>query len=383
MKTFIIKTLFILAAMSTLVHFTACKNAPTEEAMPGEDSQAENTVKLTENQLKNSEIITSELKPMEMSRLVQLKGKVEVMPEYATTVSAPMAGFVKQIKWMPGMNVAKGQTVVRIENQDFIQLQEDYLREKSAAHFAQIEYDRQLVLSKGQASSDKVLIAAEEKLKQHQLAAKSMAEKLKLIYINPASLTTDAMTAQISIPAPVSGAITDVLVNNGKYCQEGDPLVQIINTAGVRLVIKAFEKDLSSINIGQKLLAYTNEAPTKKLNGRVEYIVKNVNNEGFTNIICTFDQVNISMMQGQYMNAEIESQNRDAWAIANDAIVRFEGKEYIFVKKENGEYEMTKVEIGNRVGDFTQIIDYQIYKNKKIVTTGAYTLLMKMKNVAE
>ena len=131
------------------------------------------------------------------------------------------------------------------------------------------------------------------------------------------------------------------------------------------------------------VLAYTNEAPTKKLNGRVEYIVKNVNNEGFTNILCTFDQVNISLMQGQYMNAEIESQNRDAWAIANDAIVRFEGKEYIFVKKENGEYEMTKVEIGNRVGDFTQIIDYQIYKNKKIVTTGAYTLLMKMKNVAE
>lgn len=383
MKTFIIHILFITTAISLFSQFTSCKEATNETAPIEEVKQADNAVSLTTNQMKNTEIITSSLQQMEMSQLIQLKGKVEIMPEYTTTVSAPMSGFIRQIKWIPGMQVSKGQTIVRIENQNFIQLQQEYLSEKNAAHFAQIEYERQSVLAKGQASSDKALIAAEEKWKQHQLAARSVAEKLKLININPANLNADGMSSQIAIPAPVSGAITEVMVNAGKYCQEGDPLVQIINPSGSRLVMKAFEKDLSKIFVGQKLSAYTNETPSRKINGKVEYIVKNVNNEGFANIICTFDQGNANIIPGQYMNTAIESQNREAWAIQNDAIVRFEGKEYIFMQKENGEYTMENIETGNKVDNFTQIIDYKRYKDKKIVIEGAYTLLMKMKNIAE
>jgi cobalt-zinc-cadmium efflux system membrane fusion protein len=38
---------------------------------------------------------------------------------------------------------------------------------------------------------------------------------------------------------------------------------------------------------------------------------------------------------------------------------------------------------GQKESGKTQIINNQIFTGKKIVTKGAYTLLMKMKNVAE
>lgn len=44
---------------------------------------------------------------------------------------------------------------------------------------------------------------------------------------------------------------------------------------------------------------------------------------------------------------------------------------------------MLEVSPGQKENDRTQIINYQNFMDKKVVTKGAYTLLMKMKNVAE
>jgi cobalt-zinc-cadmium efflux system membrane fusion protein len=53
------------------------------------------------------------------------------------------------------------------------------------------------------------------------------------------------------------------------------------------------------------------------------------------------------------------------------------------VEKGNQSFEMVEVKTGHKEGGKTQVNNYQIILNKKIVTQGAYTLLMKMKNVEE
>ena len=44
---------------------------------------------------------------------------------------------------------------------------------------------------------------------------------------------------------------------------------------------------------------------------------------------------------------------------------------------------MVEIALGHKEGGKVQIINNQIFIDKKIVVKGAYTLLMKMKNVAE
>jgi cobalt-zinc-cadmium efflux system membrane fusion protein len=83
------------------------------------------------------------------------------------------------------------------------------------------------------------------------------------------------------------------------------------------------------------------------------------------------------------MNAEVEAQRMESWTVPDDAIVSFEGKEFVFVEKGNQSFEMVEVKAGHKESGKTQVNNYQIFLNKKIVTQGAYTLLMKMKNVAE
>lgn len=376
MKLLILPLLIIFLAGS-------CKQ---KEETPAETTSAiaiESVVQLTDAQLKNAQIQLSLPEKMNIGHVIQLNGKFEVMPENTITVSSPMAGFVRQIKWMPGMKVTKGQTLVRLEEKEYIQLQQDYLSAKNALAFAKLDYDRQSELSKNQAASEKVLQLAEEKVRQNQILVKSLGEKLKLIHINPATLSADNMTSEIIIAASTSGTITDVLVNSGKYVQAGEEMIRMIDNNGTKLVLKAFEKDLPYLKTGQKLHAFPNGRADQKMSGRIDYIVNSIGDQGFTNIICSLENITSEIMPGMYMNAEVEAQSMESWTVPDEAIVSFEGKEYVFVGKGNQSFELVEIQPGQKENGKVQIINYQILMNKKIVTKGAYTLLMKMKNVAE
>ena len=82
------------------------------------------------------------------------------------------------------MHISKGEVIATMEDQQYIQLQQDYLTAK--AHFSSIEaeYIRQKELNASKASSDKVFQKAETEYISQKILINSLAEKLKLIGIN-------------------------------------------------------------------------------------------------------------------------------------------------------------------------------------------------------
>lgn len=375
------KTLLALLSMSLLI--ASCKQKNDEAEPIAEPATIASQVQLTDSQLKSAELETVKLVSKNVSQIMKLSGTVEVMPQQAITVSSPMAGFVRQIKWMPGMDVVKGQLLVRMEDQEFIRIQQEYLDVKNTLKYAKIDYERQLQLSKNQAASDKILQAAEEKVMSNQILLKSLSEKLKLININPATLSPESISSYVSVLSPVSGTITNVDVNTGKYVNAGDNMIQIVDKSGLRLVLKAFEKDLPGLSKGLKIVAYSNANPSEKMRGKIEYIVKNVSEDGYAKIICIFENSSKNIVPGMYMNAEVESENAQKWILPDEAIVRFEGKEFVFIDKGNKSYDFHEVKTGWKENGWTEIVDHESLESSSIVSKGAYTLLMKMKNVAE
>ncbi|MBC7642928.1 MAG: efflux transporter periplasmic adaptor subunit, partial [Flavobacterium sp.] len=70
-------------------------------------------------------------------------------------------------------------------------------------------------------------------------------------------------------------------------------------------------------------------------------------------------------------------------ALPEESVVSFEGKEYIYIEIAKQKYKMVEVQIGEKQNNFVQILNADQLKDKKIVSKGAYTLLMKMKNTEE
>lgn len=372
------KNIFTLMILPLLM---ACHHQIEEQKVVA--AQNENIVTLTDAQLKNATIEITSLQQKSIATVLKLYGVIDVPPQNLVSVSVPLGGYLKSTKLLPGMHIRKGEIIAIIEDQQFIQLQQDYLLAKSKLHFATLEYNRQKELNQSQASSDKATQQAQSEMQNQQILLNTLSEKLKLININTAVLTENTISKSVNVYASIDGFVSKVNVNIGRYVSPTDVLFELVNPSDIHLNLKVFEKDISKINIGQKAIAYTNTNNNLKYACEIILISKDISPDGTTEVHCHFEQYDKNLLPGMYMNAEIELGGVLSNSLPEYAIVNYEGKNFVFVETKKQEYEITEVEIGKSENGYIEILNVDKIKNKNIVSTGAYALLMKMKNVAE
>lgn len=367
------------------IAFIACgTKSSTEEVQAGGDGLID-TIAVTDAQLKNAEFQTGPLQTGEISSLLKVNGKVDVPPQNMVSISVPLGGYLKTSKLLPGMHVNKGEVVAIMEDQQYIQLQQDYLMAKVKLSQLEKEYARQKELNASQASSDKMLQQAEADLKSYRILSAALSQKLQLVGIQPANLTEGNISKSVNIHSPIDGYVTRVNVNVGKYISPTEIMFELVNPTDIHLALKIFEKDLPKLFIGQALIAYTNNNPEKKYDCEVLLMGKDINAEGYTDVHCHFEQYDKVLIPGTYMNAEIKVKNRKAIVLPSDAIVRHEGKHFIFKEVAKQKYAMLEVAVGETENGVTELIvpEAMVKEAGNYVIKGAYTLLMMLKNEAE
>lgn len=366
----------------TALFFAACGGKKTAEENTNV-ATAENVVTLTDAQLKNAGIQTGRLERQSISSILKVNGMIDVPPQNMVSISVPLGGYLKSTKLLPGMYVKKGESIAIMEDQQYIQLQQDYLTAKAKLLFAKQEYERQKELNLTKTSSDKVYQQSLADYTSLEVLVKSLAEKLELVGINPSNMNVNSISKSISIPSPISGFVSKVNVNIGKYVNPADVLFEIVNPSDIHLALTVFEKDINKLFIGQKLIAYTNNSPEIKYPAEIILIGKDFSNEKSVEVRSHFKTYDKTLMPGMYMNAEIEVKSNDALVLPSDAIVSYENKQFVFIEKGRQQYEMTEVKTGTAENGFTEIITDEKNATQTFVTKGAYTLLMKLKNMAD
>lgn len=376
MKKLIILTLSIFL-------FSCSKKQESQEEQ-FETNTAKDQITLNDAQIKSAGIEIGTLGNEEISEKITLNGMVDVPPQNLASVSAPSGGYVKYTKFMPGMHVNKGETLAILEDPQIVQLQQDYLLAKSNLSYARKDYTRQNDLNKSKAASDKVTQQAQTEAQNQNILMRGMAEKLRAMGINPENLNAGNIRRSISVSSPVSGYISNVNVKIGQYVSPTDKLFDVVNTDDVHLALTVFEKDLNRISVGQRVFAYTNQNPEKKYAANIILIGKDFQPDKSVVIHCYFIDYDKNLIPGTYMNAEVETNSETGNTVPDDAIVTWEGKQYIFQEVKPKTYKMVEIKIGNSENGRTEIFNIdQNLKNKKFVTKGAYQLLMGLKNVEE
>lgn len=343
----------------------------------------ENTVTLTDGQYRNAAIETGKISTSTVSSVLKLSGKIEVPPQSLISVSVPLGGYLKSTKLLPGMPVSKGGVLAVMEDIQYIQLQQDYLTAKTQLALTESEYHRQKELNQSKAASDRVFEQAMAAYQTQLVLLKSLEEKLTLIGLDPQKVTPGTISKSIAVYSPISGFVSAVNVNIGKYATPSDVLFELVNPQDIHLSLTVFEKDITKLAVGQKLVAYTNTQPQKKYPLEIMLINKNISGQNATEVHARFEQYDDDLLPGMFMNADIEISAHAANVLPEDAIVRFENKHYIFVANGKQQFAMREVQTGNAENGFIEIIDSEPLTNENIVVKGAYTLLMALKNESE
>jgi membrane fusion protein, heavy metal efflux system len=373
------KTTYIYFVLLFLFSCTA-KEQEVKEEQP---IVVDNKITFTDAQLKSAGLTFVKLEEQKMASVLRLNGKIDVPPQNMVSISVPMGGYLKNTKLLPGMHVNKGEVIATIEDQQYIQLQQDYLLTKSKIAFSKLEYERQKELNQSKATSDKVFQQATAEYNSLTIMLSSLGEKLKLIGKNPSSISEKNISRSISIYAPIDGFVTKVNVNIGKYVSPTDVLFELVNPTDIHLAINVFEKDLGKLFIGQEVVTYTNNDPKNKHLAEILLIGKDLGEDRSTEVHCHFEDYDKTLIPGTYMNAEVQIKANNSFVLPEDAVVSFENKKYAFVKKSAKEFEMIPVETGVVENGFIEVLNGKQLANQTFVQKGAYTLLMTLKNKAE
>jgi cobalt-zinc-cadmium efflux system membrane fusion protein len=352
----------------------------------------ENIVELREDQIKLAGIRTGSVEMRSVSNTLKVNGIVSVAPQNQATVCMPLGGFIKSTTLLPGNAVNKGQTLAVIENQDFVDIQQNYLEAKNKLVFAEAEFKRHTDLYKNDVYSEQNVQQVTVDYKNLKALVKSLEQKLFLIGINPDQLSEDNISNQVNLVSPINGFLKSVNVSIGKFVSSTDILFEIVNSDKLFLELTLFEKDAGKVAYGQKIKFFINNE-SEIHEAMISQTGKSVSDDKTLRVYGTVTSSCKNVLPGMYVNALIEESDIKVTALPSDAVVSFDDKDYIFVfeknKEEAGkamtEYRIIEVKKGVSSSGYTEITFPEGFdvNAAKIVIKGAYNLLSSKKNAGE
>ncbi|MBN8693107.1 MAG: efflux RND transporter periplasmic adaptor subunit [Bacteroidia bacterium] len=381
-RTIIINKL--LGFVFTVVLISSC-GSKSEEATKEEHHEEEaSIVELTPEQVKIISLKLGKIEMKDLSGAIKVNGMLDVPPQNLVSISAPMGGFVKSTELLQGVKVTKGQAIVVMQHPDYIQMQQDFLETKSQLEYLELEYNRQKELSKDNVNSQKTLQQAKSQYESMLAKNAGLKSKLMMLGINGEKLTSQTMQNSITISSPISGYVTHVNVNIGMYVNPTDVMFKIVDTEHLHAELTVFEKDIPKIKLGQKV-RFTLANETEERTATVYLIGREISTDRTVRIHCHLDKEDLDLLPGMYLKAYVEAGTQRLSALPNEAIVNFEGKDYVFVaEKEANHFKMFEVTKGISELGYTEIVTKEGLNNESlIVINGAYDILAKIKNSEE
>ena len=421
-------TKFILyAVMPSLFFFAACGNTNKSERAEKKPAEAEhepeneNVVFLNAEQMKSIQVTFGQIEQKQLTASLKANGILKVPNQNKASITSLYGGVIENIAVQPGFVVKKGETIATIANPQFIALQEEYMSLEAKVKYAELEYQRQKELSGNNAGALKTFQQSEAELRALQARKASLKKQLELLGISVSKLTTDNIAATVAIKSPVGGSVSNVMVNIGSSVDINKPIAEVVDNSQLHLDLYVYEKDLPKVKVGQIIHFTLTNNPGKEYDAEIFGISNTFEDASkalAVHAVVKGDKT--GLIDGMNITALVSLENATVQAVPTDAIVNYQGRDYIFVVTDehvedehhagaDGEahdehghahgkeekqpdrasgtaiaFERIPVRKGTTDVGYSEItVLKDIPANAKIVTNGAFFLLAKMTNSGE
>ena len=189
-------------------------------------------------------------------------------------------------------------------------------------------------------------------------------------------------TSTIALVAPVSGTVTERLVNAGAGIEAGKPLFTISNISTVWVIANVPEGQVGHLRAGTPADVRTASAEAGAISGKVTYIDPLLNEETRTaRVRVEVANPGERLKVGMFVEVGFETGARPAGGVAatemvipEAAVQRIGDRTVVFVPgEEEGHFEVRDVEVGGVVDGYQRVIGGLTLGNR-VVTKGSFTL---------
>lgn len=369
----------IFQISAALLLMVSCGNK-NSEASSAEEQGEETGIVVTQDQFDTNDLMIGTLEKRTFPKIVETSGMIDVPPENRATITAFMGGFVKQTSLLVGNRVKEGQLLVVLENQEFVQMQQDYLEIFNQLDFLKAEFERNQTLFEEKIASQKNFLQAKSNYDTAKARYQGLKEQLQMLNISPSAVEQGKISSQAAIYAPITGSITKMNVAKGSYVSPATEILEIVNNDHIHLELTVFEKDILKVKKGQKILFKIPEASETSFNAEVYLVGTSIDSDKRTIKVHGHleHEEDTNFLPGMFVDAMIMTDTVQTWALPEEAVIESEGNHYVLklIKKEDGyTFERIPVAQGNSYDGYSEIISEQLTESDEFLIKGVFDLI--------
>ena len=321
----------------------ACGSKSAEKTEAAEAHHDESgTVELNPAQFKAAQIMLGDFEKKNLSEVVSANGYTKLPPQNQADVTVLIGGSVRTIAVIEGQAVKAGQTLATYQSLEYnnLRLQKAKIAEELQAAttnkgYLELEFARQKELNEENAGAKKNLQKVTADLELERGKITTLQQQIAILDQNLA-LGGNGEGATLAIKAPISGYITAVNVKIGSNVQPNTSLFSIVDNSKMHVDLLVYEKDLLKVKQGQKVRFVLTNQSNQEIMGTIFSIGKAFQNE--SKAVAVHADINnkaAGLISGMYVNALIDVGRNEVNTLPTDAIVKAEGKEFIFIQADD------------------------------------------------
>lgn len=371
------KTYVYLAAIALSTLVQGCTNqAEPLQSTAGAVEKSVTGITITGEQRQKIGLVSAPVEQRTVVNSVSANGLLDVPTQYMASVTTYLGAYVKLADKHVGERVTKGQLLAVMEGPAFVDLQQQYLEQKSKVALLSAELERQRNLASDSITSQKQLQQTTAAYEQALSAAAALKQKLGFLHVNIDALERGTIASSFTIIAPITGYLTSVTAKIGSFISPGESLMEIVDLSHLHVELNVYETDALAVREGQKMEVTLPSLPGRVLEADIYLIDKEFDETTrAVKVHGHFEEDDVPFIVGMYVEGRIITGEATGYAVPAIAAVFSDNNRFVFLEKALGdksEYLAVDVTGVSETGEWILLPESAIKPGfDKVVTRGA------------
>jgi RND family efflux transporter MFP subunit len=217
----------------------------------------------------------------------------------------------------------------------------------------------------GRATTDRVLAAAERKLRLYGVAADEVARLMRL----------ERPPRTVTFRSPIRGHLVSKKVVEGSAVEAGARVMRIVDHSQLWLDARVFEQDLPLVRIGQHVRATLTALPGDIVEGEVIFIHPHIDETTRAAMVrIVVPNPTLMLRPGMYASTEIDTAAPSATVLLpREAVIDTGVRQIAFVAQGDGRFEPRRLTLGIEAEGVVQVLE-GLAPGEQVVTSGQFLL---------
>ena len=286
-------------------------------------------------------------------KITRLSGKVQADERLASSQVAHVPGRIEKLfVTFTGEPVRKGQKLATLYSPELVTAQQELLEALRL-----------------QSTSPKLVESARNKLRYWKIGEETIAT------IEEKGEIQETFT----VYADATGVVTNRRVSVGDYVRQGEALFDLMNLSRVWVLFDAYEEDLATISVGDRIEFTTPAVPNRTFSSRITFIDPVINARTRVASLRTEVSNPNGLLKPEmlvYGNLQNKTKSGVALTVPKSAILWTGTRSVVYIKVQNTavpSFRFREVELGERLGG-QYVVQSGLESGEEVVTYGNFAI---------